>query len=902
MLHTNKIKLRIMIILLAAAAIVAFTPIAGGSQTAWADDVWSAADCTITIGGQEFTTTAANPVLYLKTDAQGNVTADGASASDYNIRWDTEARNLEPYWAYTTTGYALYLRGATIKAAASEADPNSSFGITYTGSKDLFIYTEGNTSSTITGSADTNISSGISYSGNILVIGSEDKSTLSIYPAGKILAEGIDCKGKLRFYYSKLTVDGSKSVNGSACYCGISSTSDMRVDNMSDIHLLPSTAQPLSACGVAAGGSLECTYSTLDIQSGSATGSSTGLQIEGNIDIQTSAVTARAGSGKQSYGIYSFNGSVTIDYQSSLASAGGNYGLYFDPASAAHTLNSSGPIVLTGSTSPVNIDPLDGPLSYTTDAVSDVSADGITIKGNTAKYDRTAGIPAAAKTYGSMHDAISVAGTTVTYDNASDILGDGKVSYDLKTNTLTLDHADIDCSNLTNTEPIKCGLPAYYQQPFTLRLIGSNKIENCSAAVTVYDRFIIGGYGSLSIDTSDQVGILSYTLTIQDAASLNIAFSDYTFGISAIIFTLDTSGTVEVTAPTNSIGWSNCALGSNNINFIRGTMILQANGRAFESYASLYFGPGVTAIAATNYEGTEGVVQYTGTELGASKIKYFKVHDIIYVPIPATYSAPTSDTVAGGRIDSSQTPTSGSDYSCTIVPDSGRQLPSSIKVSVAGSDLTADQFAYDSATGKVTIPAKYVTGAIKITAVCAESAAPTQRIKVQATASPASGGTVTGGKTVTAGSAVILKAVPKPGYMFVKWMKVGKTVSRKATLVLKNVQVQASSGSSSDASSLAKLNYIAVFKRLPVNYTLKTSHNDILVSWKPVAGAISYQIANNATGSGKMKIQWTGSGTSYSSINKMSGKLYKFKMRCLRNENGKDVWSAWTPIKSIIIK
>ena len=138
--------------------------------------------------------------------------------------------------------------------------------------------------------------------------------------------------------------------------------------------------------------------------------------------------------------------------------------------------------------------------------------------------------------------------------------------------------------------------------------------------------------------------------------------------------------------------------------------------------------------------------------------------------------------------------------------------------------------------------------------------------------------------------------------MFVKWLKDGRTVSRKATLVLKDVQANASSGSSSDISSLAKLNYTAVFRKLPVNFTLKASHNKILVSWKPAAGAISYQIASSTAGSGKMKIQWTGSGTSYSSINKMSGKLYKFKMRCLRNENGKDVWSAWTPIKSIIIK
>jgi len=710
----------------------------------------------------------------------------------------------------------LFLKGATIQCAACNG---SGIGIYYKGSKNLSIYTEGDTPSTINGSAEYSVGIGIFTDNSAtLTLYSKNSSTLSIYPDGKVMAYGIICHGNLSFFHAKLTIDCSKSLNGSATFTGILSSSDMLLQSFTDVRIYANAAKSAVNEGAVIGGSLTClTLSNFVAQCGASDYYNIGLQVAGAIDIKSSTVTASAGSGTQSYGIQSVGGSITIDRQSSLASAGGDYGLVIPANAAAHSLTNSGCLVLTGST-PVNIKPADANnFVYTTDAVSDVSADGITIKGNTAKYDSNSGIPAAAKTYGSMPNLISVAGTDVTYDNASDILQNGKVSYDLKTNTLTFDHADIDCS-ANSKKPIYCDLPTNYQQPFTLRLIGSNKIVNCSAPIAVYEDFNIGGTGDLTVNTSDEHGIEGLrSLTIKDSASLNLTFDRYAMGIYVLDFILDTSGTVVISAPSADAPYASTSF---IMNFVRGTMILHGARNAF-FMAELHFGPGVTAIAATNYEGTEGVVHYTGTELDASDIKYLKVYDIIYVPIPATYTAPTSDTIAGGKLDSSQPPTSGSDYSCTIVPDSGRQLPSSIKVSVAGSDLTADQFVYDSATGKVTIPARYVTGAIKITAVCTEVSAPAevQRVKVQATASPAAGGTVTGGKTVAAGSAVTLKAVPKPGYMFVKWLKSSKTVSRKATLVMKNVQVQASSGSSSDASSLAKLNYIAVFKRLPVNFT-----------------------------------------------------------------------------------
>ena len=152
--------------------------------------------------------------------------------------------------------------------------------------------------------------------------------------------------------------------------------------------------------------------------------------------------------------------------------------------------------------------------------------------------------------------------------------------------------------------------------------------------------------------------------------------------------------------------------------------------------------------------------------------------------------------------------------------------------------------------------------------------------------SPKKHGKVSGAKTVSYGSSVKLKAKAKSGYMFKKWTEKGKTVGKKKTLTVRNIT--------------AAHNYKAVFKKVPVKFTLsKYKSNMIRVHWAKVKGAKGYQISNNATG--KMTTKWTGSNSlnTYTSIMKRKGVTYKYKMRYYKVKKGKRVWSSWTPIKTI---
>jgi len=70
--------------------------------------------------------------------------------------------------------------------------------------------------------------------------------------------------------------------------------------------------------------------------------------------------------------------------------------------------------------------------------------------------------------------------------------------------------------------------------------------------------------------------------------------------------------------------------------------------------------------------------------------------------------------ITGGKLTYDTQPVKGMDFTCTITPSTGAKLPGSITVSVGGKTIT--DFTYKD--GKVTIPAREITGAVVITAVC----------------------------------------------------------------------------------------------------------------------------------------------------------------------------------------
>ncbi len=147
-------------------------------------------------------------------------------------------------------------------------------------------------------------------------------------------------------------------------------------------------------------------------------------------------------------------------------------------------------------------------------------------------------------------------------------------------------------------------------------------------------------------------------------------------------------------------------------------------------------------------------------------------------------------------------------------------------------------------------------------------------------------GRVTGSGTVKYGDGAILKAKARKGFYLAEWTKNGRKAGTGTTLKIKKVKADAT--------------YKAVFRKLPVIFKV-SGHNGTAVSiiWKPVRGAAGYQIANNDTAGKTMKVKWTGKNSinTYTSINKLRGRTYKFRMRYYRIAGGKKVWSRWTPAR-----
>lgn len=138
-----------------------------------------------------------------------------------------------------------------------------------------------------------------------------------------------------------------------------------------------------------------------------------------------------------------------------------------------------------------------------------------------------------------------VGGVQVTENNASDVLGDGTVSYDAQTKTLTLNGANITTGYYNNTTRELSGIYALEDLNIVLADGSKNKIapsaESASMVVGIaaldksnnyYDVTITGG-GSLDISASNgmvsNVGVYSGDLSIsnQAAVSMNIGTSSY---------------------------------------------------------------------------------------------------------------------------------------------------------------------------------------------------------------------------------------------------------------------------------------------------------------------------------------------------------------------------------------
>lgn len=217
-------------------------------------------------------------------------------------------------------------------------------------------------------------------------------------------------------------------------------------------------------------------------------------------------------------------------------------------------------------------------------------------------------MPASDVTVSATFNAISynlyVGGVHVNGANCNDVLGDGKVSFNVQTNELTLNGATVEvdkrADNGTPTQAF--GIRYNQDEPFTIKLVGENRIVDASTDeegvtekygifVASTQSFTVNGNGSLSIemnadDENTYYGIQSRQNTNIDGAgvSINIPGTAPTYGYYLMYsnqLTLENGASLKAVTGSNENTYS-FYNDRNNDNLIaeEGTMLEAVSGNA----------------------------------------------------------------------------------------------------------------------------------------------------------------------------------------------------------------------------------------------------------------------------------------------------------------------------------
>lgn len=269
----DKSRLRLLCLLTALLGLF------GAGQT------WAGNPTTLTVGGTTITSSG-----YWTTNADGTLTAEGASADNYNVHYDA-------------TGTL------TLKDANITGDSSANFGAGIYAEGDLTIVLEG--SSTVTGVVCNDESRGITtlLDGNLTIQG-----------GGSLTARGADMSGDSSY---GIDVDGSFTQQGGSVTAIAGNVSGSN----------PSSGLNVSGTVTVKGGTLTATGGSAAINS------SYGISVySSSVTVSDATVTATSGSaGYASYGLYigSSSPSVTLSGSSSLTARSGSAtdtagGIYLD--------------------------------------------------------------------------------------------------------------------------------------------------------------------------------------------------------------------------------------------------------------------------------------------------------------------------------------------------------------------------------------------------------------------------------------------------------------------------------------------------------------------------------------------------------------------------------------------
>jgi uncharacterized repeat protein (TIGR02543 family) len=141
-----------------------------------------------------------------------------------------------------------------------------------------------------------------------------------------------------------------------------------------------------------------------------------------------------------------------------------------------------------------------------------------------------------------------------------------------------------------------------------------------------------------------------------------------------------------------------------------------------------------------------------------------------------------------------------------------------------------------------------------------------KKYTVSVTVNSTSYGTVSGGGSIAHGTTATVKAVPKAGYRFVRWLEGAKQVSASASYSFAVTKAR------SLKAEFAKIGSPAL--------TAKSSgYNSIKLTWTKVTGAKGYALYRATSSGGTYSKIKTLTGTSYTNTGLTTGKTYYYKVR-----------------------
>ncbi len=163
---------------------------------------------------------------------------------------------------------------------------------------------------------------------------------------------------------------------------------------------------------------------------------------------------------------------------------------------------------------------------------------------------------------------------------------------------------------------------------------------------------------------------------------------------------------------------------------------------------------------------------------------------------------------------------------------------------------TAWNFSADKVTANITLYAKWTANKYTITA----------------TASNTAYGSVTGSGSYAYGTTATLKAIPKAGCRFVRWLEGSTAVSTS------NPYRFTVGKARTLKAEFAKIG-------VPTVKAASAGYNSVKLTWAAVAGASGYEVYRATTKTGTYKLAGTASGTSYVNAGLATGTTYYYKVR-----------------------